>query len=146
MPVKFSGMGLIGTVAACLMLLIALGSGFYLGSHVVRDYKTQAIMRECDVIDSALSRYSLSHINLQPDTVTYSGTSTVISYTKDRSYPASLADLGVLRDEQGYFADVIDLSKFDYAVSVDATTHVATYTLGVTLPNGFYYVSPLSGK
>ena len=128
------------------MLLIIMGSGFLLGSKLVRDYKTQVIMRGCDVIDSALSRYSRSHVHIQDDTVSYSGTTTVINYTKDRSYPASLADLGVLRDEQGYFSDIIDLSKFDYSVSVDAHTNLTTYTLGVELPNGYYYTSPLSGQ
>ena len=143
---KLRGVGLISTVVACLMLLIVMGSGFFLGSKVVRDYKTQAVMRECDVIDSALARYSLSHVHIQDDTVGYTGTTTVINYTKDRSYPASLEDLGVLRDEQGYFSEIIDLSKFDYSVSVDAHTQVTTYTLGVYLPNGYYYTSPLSGK
>ena len=143
---KLQGVGIISTVATCLMLLIIMGSGFLLGSKLVRDYKTQVIMRECDVIDSALSRYSLSHVHIQDDTVSYSGTTTVINYTKDRSYPASLADLGVLRDEQGYFSDIIDLSKFDYSVSVDAHTNLTTYTLGVELPNGYYYTSPLSGQ
>ena len=143
---KLQGVGIISTVATCLMLLIIMGSGFLLGSKLVRDYKTQVIMRECDVIDSALSRYSLSHVHIQDDTVNYSGTTTVINYTKDRSYPASLEDLGVLRDEQGYFSDIIDLSKFDYSVSVDAHTNLTTYTLGVELPNGYYYTSPLSGQ
>lgn len=143
---KLRGFTLITTIISILALLIMFVGGVYLGSKVVRDYRTEAIMRECSVIDAALRTYSLSHVGIQKDTVTYVPYSTNVPYTGDRSYPASLHDLGVVRDEQAYFAKDIDLSKFDYSVGKDPDTGLTVYTLGVHLPNGYYYTSPQSGK
>ena len=66
-------------------------------------------------------------------------------YKSGARYPKNLAELGTVRDEQGYFAEEIDLSKFTYTTAKDSNGNM-TYTLGVTMPNGYYYTSPRSGK
>ena len=66
-------------------------------------------------------------------------------YTTGPIFPKNLSDLGTIRDEQGYFSEAIDLSKFTYTTQTDADGNM-TYTLGVTMPNGEYYLSPLSKK
>ena len=142
---KLAGFALLNTILAILVIIIVFSGGVLLGSKVVRDYKTEVVMRECNVIDDALHQYAISHTSIQDGSVKYDTTNGV-QFTPDRIYPESLKDLGVVRDEQAYFAKDIDLTKFDYKVTTDPDTKLHTYTLAVHMPNGFYYTSPLSGK
>lgn len=142
---KLSGFALISTTIAIVTVIIVFSGGVYLGSKVVRDYRTEVVMRECDVLDDALHQYAMSHTSIQSDSVKYDEKNGV-QFTPDRIYPETLKELGVVRDEQAYFAKNIDLTKFDYKVTTDATTKLHTYTLAVHMPNGFYYTSPMSGK
>jgi len=142
---KLEGFALLNTTIAIAVIIIVFAGGVLLGSKVVRDYRTEVVMRECNVLDDALHQYAVSHTSIQAGSVKYDSTNGV-QFTPDRVYPATLKELGVVRDEQAYFAKNIDLTKFDYKVSTDPTTKLHTYTLAVHMPNGFYYTSPLSGK
>lgn len=127
-----------------LMLVIGFGMSMYLGSNIVRDYKTQVIMRECDVLDQALENYSLTHTNIADADVTHAGDNTNnVIYHMKRHYPSNLNELGTIRDERAFFSERIDLSKFSYETHTDYEQGM-TYTLSVSLPNGFYYKSPNS--
>jgi len=142
---KLHGFVLLNTVLAIVTIIIVFSGGVFLGSKVVRDYKTEVVMRECNVLDDALHQYAMSHTSIQSGSVKYDSTNGV-QFTPDRVYPESLTELGVVRDEQAYFAKNIDLTKFDYSVTTNPDTKLHTYTLAVHMPNGFYYTSPLSGK
>ena len=139
------GQLLISPVICILIILILFAGGVYLGSNVVKDYRSDVLARECDVLDQALALYAKSHMEIQEDSISYDADTSKLTYTKAKSYPATLKDLGVVRDEQAYFTKEIDLSKFDYTVSTDADGKT-TYKLGVHMPNGYYYTSPYSGK
>lgn len=126
------------------MLVIGFGMSMYLGSNIVRDYKTQVIMRECDVLDQVLEKYSISHADVADADVAHAGDNTNnVIYHMKRNYPKDLNELGAIRDERAFFSDRIDLSKFSYQTHTDPAQGM-TYTLSVSLPNGFYYKSPNS--
>ena len=106
------------------------------------------IMAECREIDHALSRYAEMHTAVRTGTVSIQETAsgnTRLAYRKARRYPESLAQLGTLRTQQGYFIHAIDFSKYSYSVST-GIDGVQTYRLGVAMPNGTYYESPGSGQ
>ena len=58
------------------MLVIGFGLSAYLGSKVVQDYKTEVIMRECDVLDQALEKYSILHAGVADTALRHAGDST----------------------------------------------------------------------
>lgn len=142
---KLRGFALLSTMAAITAVIILFSGGVYLGSKVIRDYRTDVMVRECDVLDHALQQYAMSHTSIQEGSETYTEEKGV-QFQPDRVFPATLKELGVVRDEQAYFAKTIDLTQFDYSVTTDPTTKQHTYTLSVHMPNGFYYTSPMSGK
>ncbi|MBR3622665.1 MAG: hypothetical protein IKN12_02790 [Selenomonadaceae bacterium] len=146
MKFKLKGVSLISTSLTILMLVIGFGLSAYLGSKVVQDYKTEVIMRECDVLDQALEKYSILHAGVADTALRHAGDSTNnVVYHMKHNYPESLAELGKIRDEHAFFSDRIDLSKFRYETHTDSEKGM-TYTLGVHLPNGYYYKSPNSQK
>lgn len=141
---KLKGLSILNTSVTMLMLVIGFGLSTYLGSSVVQEYKTEVIKRECDVLDQALEKYSISHPNIT--NISHAGDNTNnVAFHQKHNYPNSLTELGKIKDEQALFSDRIDLSKFDYETHTD-TKKGMTYTLGVHLPNGYYYKSPNSKK
>lgn len=140
MKTQDSGFCEINLILCIAVMLVAFAAGTFLGSNIVRDYRTDAIIRECTIIDRALTTYSATHKGIQAGTVTLTGK----HYTGDNTYPSSLAELGVIRDEAALFSKEIDLSRYTYEVVTDPETHLTTYKLGVHLPNGYYYFSPNS--
>ena len=142
---KLKGLSLINTSVTMLILVIGFGLSAYLGSSVVQDYKTEVIMRECDVIDMALEKYSVLHSNVS-ENLRHAGDNTNnVIFHASHNYPKTLSELGKIRNEHAFFSDNIDLSKFSYEVHTDPEQGM-TYTLGVHLPNGYYYKSPNSKK
>ncbi len=131
-----------------LLCIVLLCSGVSYGREWIQNYRADMLMAECRAIDHALFRWAEMHTAVRPNTVAVQETasgSKRLSYRKARRYPASLADLGTVRTEQGYFVRSIDLTKFTYSVSTGADD-VQIYRLGVTMPNGTYYESPGSGQ
>ncbi len=131
-----------------LLFALLLCTGLSYGKECVQNYRTDALMAECRAIDHALLRYAEMHTAVRADTVAIHETASGgarLSYRKARRYPVTLAELGTVRTEQGYFVHAIDLSKFTYTVST-GTDDVQIYRLGVTMPNGTYYESPGSGS
>lgn len=142
---RLKGMSIINTSITMLMLVIGFGMSMYLGSSVVQNYKTEVIMRECDILDQALEKYSILHSNIA-DSLSHAGDKTNnVIFHAEHNYPKSLNELGKIRDERAFFSDSIDLSKFSYETHRDSEKGM-TYTLGVHLPNGYYYKSPNSKK
>lgn len=131
-----------------LICVIVLCGGAFFGRECIQNYQADMLAAECMAIDHALFRWAEMHTAVRADTVALQETAsggTRLSYRKARRYPSTLAELGTVRTEQGYFVHSIDLSKFTYTVSTGADD-VQTYRLGVTMPNGTYYESPGSGQ
>lgn len=131
-----------------IIFIIFLCGGLSYGRECVQGYRTDALMAECRAIDHALLRWAEMHTAVRENTIALHETAsggTRLAYRKARRYPASLADLGTVRTEQGFFVHSIDLSKFTYSVDTGADD-VQIYHLGVTMPNGTYYESPGSGS
>lgn len=138
---------LLSSLVIKFLIVLLLCTGVSYGKECIQNYRTDLLMAECRAIDHALLRYSEMHTAVRADTVALHETAsggTRLSYRKARRYPATLAELGTVRAEQGYFVHSIDLSKFTYIVST-GTDDVQSYRLGVTMPNGTYYESPGSG-
>ena len=132
-------------ILVCALAAILFGAGLFAGSTLIKNYRTTSLINEMDVIDRALEMYSKSHINVRPSTVTTNSETNITSYTRTRMYPKTPKELGVVRNEQGYFSKEIDLSKFRYSTNI-TSDNVMTYELGVTLPDGFYQRSRQSNK
>ena len=135
---------------AILFFVLTFAGSIYIGTRVIDNYQADMLVRECDVLDSALLMYAKAHRQVDPENVeirtrTQQDRNSYMYYTTGPIFPRNLSDLGTVRDEQGYFSEAIDLSKFTYTTQTDADGNM-TYTLGVTMPNGEYYLSPLSKK
>ena len=139
--VKQAGFLFPSVMLAILFFVLAFAGSMYVGTRVIDNYRA-------DVLDSALLMYAKAHRQVDPENVeirTQQDGNSYMFYTTGPIFPKNLNDLGTVRDEQGYFSEAIDLSKFTYATQTDADGNM-TYTLGVTMPNGEYYLSPLSKK
>lgn len=146
--VKQAGFLFPSVMLAILFFVLAFAGSMYIGTRVIDNYRADVLVRECDVLDSALLMYAKAHRQVNPEDVeirTQKDGNSYMFYTTGPVFPKNLSDLGTVRDEQGYFSEAIDLSKFTYATQTDADGNM-TYTLGVTMPNGEYYLSPLSKK
>lgn len=146
--VKQAGFLIPSVMLAILFFVLAFAGSIYIGTRVIDNYRADMLVRECDVLDSALLMYAKAHRQVDPENVeirTQQDGNSYMYYTTGRIFPRNLSDLGTIRDEQGYFSEAIDLSKFTYTTQTDADGNM-TYTLGVTMPNGEYYLSPLSKK
>ena len=111
-----------------ILIFIVFISGFFLGNFCYGKYKTFLLIADCDVIDTALYNYSvLMKMN-----------------NNENFYPKTLEELGFLKNYDDFFANQIDLTKFDYTVTRKGTE--IHYILGVHLPDGNYYVSPNSHR
>ena len=132
---------------AILFFVLTFAGSIYIGTRVIDNYRADMLVRECDVLDSALLMYAKAHRQVDPENVEIrkQDRNSYMYYTTGPIFPRNLSDLGTVRDEQGYFSEAIDLSKFTYTTQTDADGNM-TYTLGVTMPNGEYYLSPLSKK
>lgn len=145
---KQAGFILPSIMLAILFLVLAFAGSMYVGVKVVDNYRADVLVRECDALDSALLMYAKAHRQVDPRNVeirTQQGGASYTFYTTGPIFPKNLSDLGTIRDEQGYFSEAIDLSKFTYTTQTDEDGNMS-YTLGVTMPNGEYYLSPLSKK
>lgn len=146
--VKQAGFLFPSVMLAILFFVLTFAGSIYIGTRVIDNYLADMLVRECDVLDSALLMYAKAHRHVDPENVeirTQQDGNSYMYYTTGRIFPRNLSDLGTVRDEQGYFSEAIDLSKFTYTTQTDADGNM-TYTLGVTMPNGEYYLSPLSKK
>ena len=146
--VKQAGFLFPSVMLAILFFVLAFAGSMYVGIRVIDNYRADVLVRECDALDSALLMYAKAHRQVNPEDVeirTQKDGNSYMFYTTGPVFPKNLSDLGIVRDEQGYFSEVIDLSEFTYATQTDADGNM-TYTLGVTMPNGEYYLSPLSKK
>ena len=139
--IKQSGFIIPSVMLAILFLVLVFAGSVYMGSKIINNYRADMLVRECDVLDSALIMYAKAHRQVAPDNVVIkmkSNGELYTFYTTGAIFPNSLSDLGIIRDEQGYFSKSIDLSKFTYTTQTDVDGNM-TYTLGVTMPNGEYY-------
>lgn len=146
--VKQAGFLFPSVMLAILFFVLTFAGSIYIGTRVIDNYLADMLVRECDVLDSALLMYAKAHRHVDPENVeirTQQDRNSYMYYTTGPIFPRNLSDLGTVRDEQGYFSEAIDLSKFTYTTQTDADGNM-TYTLGVTMPNGEYYLSPLSKK
>ena len=146
--VKQAGFLFPSVMLAILFFVLTFAGSIYIGTRVIDNYLADMLVRECDVLDSALLMYAKAHRHVDPENVeirTQQDRNSYMYYTTGPIFPRNLSDLGPVRDEQGYFSEAIDLSKFTYTTQTDADGNM-TYTLGVTMPNGEYYLSPLSKK
>lgn len=146
--VKQAGFLFPSVMLAILFFVLTFAGSIYIGTRVIDNYRADMLVRECDVLDSALLMYAKAHRHVDPENVeirTQQDRNSYMYYTTGPIFPRNLSDLGTVRDEQGYFSEAIDLSKFTYTTQTDADGNM-TYTLGVTMPNGEYYLSPLSKK
>lgn len=146
--VKQAGFLFPSVMLAILFFVLTFAGSIYIGTMVIDNYRADMLVRECDVLDSALLMYAKAHRHVDPENVeirTQQDRNSYMYYTTGPIFPRNLSDLGTVRDEQGYFSEAIDLSKFTYTTQTDADGNM-TYTLGVTMPNGEYYLSPLSKK
>ena len=133
---------------AILFLVTAFGGASYLGAKAVDNYRADELKRECDAIDSALVVWAKNHRQVSAADVsirTDADGNEYLAYATGGMFPKTLAELGTVSTEQGYFSEEIDLTKFSYATQTGSDGKM-TYTLGVTMPNGYYYISPLSKK
>ena len=146
--VKQAGFLFPSVMLAILFFVLTFAGSIYIGTMVIDNYRADMLVRDCDVLDSALLMYAKAHRHVDPENVeirTQQDRNSYMYYTTGPIFPRNLSDLGTVRDEQGYFSEAIDLSKFTYTTQTDADGTM-TYTLGVTMPNGEYYLSPLSKK
>lgn len=146
--VKQAGFLFPSVMLAILFFVLTFAGSIYIGTRVIDNYLADMLVRECDVLDSALLMYAKAHRHVDPENVeirTQQDRNSYMYYTTGPIFPRNLSDLGTVQDEQGYFSEAIDLSKFTYTTQTDADGNM-TYTLGVTMPNGEYYLSPLSKK
>lgn len=146
--VKQAGFLFPSVMLAILFFVLAFAGSIYIGTRVTDNYRADMLVRECDALDSALLMYAKAHRQVDSKNVeirTQQDGNSYMYYTTGPTFPRNLSDLGIVRDEQGYFSEAIDLSKFTYTTQTDADGNM-TYTLGVTMPNGEYYLSPLSKK
>ena len=145
---KRSGFFQLDVLLMIFFWVLLLSGTAYLGSRIVEDYRAYNLTRQLDVLDNALLMYAKSHRSVGTAQVEVRADregNDYLFYKSGARYPKNLAELGKVRDEQGYFAEAIDLSKFTYTTAKDSNGNM-TYTLGVTMPNGYYYTSPRSGK
>ena len=141
LELKLKGIGSIGTTTTIFMLFIGFCCSVYLGFTVAQNYKIKLIKKECEILDKALENYSFTQANIAK-------TKQNINDNKNnsiRNYPKDLNTLGIIRYKHYFISDIIDLSKFRYETHTDSAQGM-TYTLGVHLPNGYYYKSPNSQK
>ena len=134
---------LIGLIAFSVFLVET--SSLY---PMIQNMRTEKLMRECDALDTALLFYARAHRAIIPSTIRYKKKVDGDEYLYCECspiYPKTLYELGQIRDEQAYFSDHIDLSKFRYSTKVEADGRMK-YKLEVTLPNGHSYISPQSTR
>lgn len=141
---KTYGYTLFSAVIYVAMMIIMFSGGIAAGYQVVSNYRADSLMRQCEILDRSLQIYSKMHKAVLMNSVTLDENNK-LQYSHTRIYPDSLEELGIVQDEQGYFSRDIDLSKFTYTVTKNASGSM-TYKLGVTLPNGKFYTSPQSDR
>ena len=141
---KIHGYTLLSTIIYVAMMIMMFSGGIAAGYQVVNNYRADTLMRQCEILDRSLQLYSKMHKAVLVNSVTIDEENR-LRYYHTRIYPHSLEELGVIQDEQGYFSQDIDLSKFTYTVTTNEDGSMR-YRLGVTLPNGKFYTSPQSDK
>lgn len=141
---KSKGYTVYSSIMYVALIIIMFAGGIIAGYQVIDNYKSDSLIRQCDILDRSLQIYSKMHkavllnsVNLDEDGK--------LNYYNTRIYPNTLDELGIIQDEQGYFAQEIDISKFTYSVTKDENGSMK-YRLGVILPNGTFYTSPQSDK
>lgn len=127
------------------MLLMMFSGGMTAGYHIINNYKSDSLQRQCEAIDRSLQMYSKMHKAVLLNSISFDDEKNRLKYYHIRIYPDTLEELGTIQDEQGYFSQDIDLTQFTYTVSKNSDGSM-TYRLGVTLPNGKFYISPQSDK
>lgn len=145
---KQPGVIILPVMIMILFYVISFTGAAYLGSQILDNYRANVLVRECDALDNALLMYAKAHRRVNPDSIRIKkegSDNSGVYYATGPIFPETLDDLGIVRREQGCFSMAINLSKFTYTTQVDADGNM-TYTLGVTMPNGTYYISPLSKK
>lgn len=134
---------LIPNVIGYLLILSILAvMGSYVGVKVLNNYEINQIKHEAELLDNALIRYSSNHMGVNENTLGFNSESKKLLYRKTSLYPANLTELGKIRNEDNYFSDHIDLSKWKYTVSWSSGKMV--YDLERDLPDGTKYHSPHS--
>lgn len=150
----------IEVVVVLAMLFVVVFAGSKLGANFITAAHCDVYRKEANYIDKALNLYAYSHAGADTDTVYYNENSQKIVYNKTKRYPQTLAELGAVRTDFGYFNRAIllitegesvtgayggDFGKFRYTVNT-AADGTMTYHLEVTLPDGTNYVSPQSDR
>ena len=125
--VKQAGFLFPSVMLAILFLVLSFAGSFYIGTRVIDNYRADVLVRECDALDSALLMYAKAHRQVGPEDVeirTQKDGNSYMFYTTGPVFPKNLSDLGTVRDEQGYFSEAIDLSKFTYTTHVECCTEL----------------------
>lgn len=141
---KIKGSTLYSSIIYVAIMIALFSGGIATGYHVMNNYKADALVRQCEVLDRSLQIYSKMHKAVLLNSVDIDENGK-LKYYNTKIYPKNLEELGIIQDEQGYFSKDIDLSKFTYTVTRDANGSM-TYKLGVVLPNGKFYTSSHSDK
>lgn len=120
----------------CLLLLVALGGGFFLGYSAMSAYRTDVVMEDAALLDQSLRMYAQTR--------------------EIPAYPSDLHEISVARKDNrrilrrfirflrhGDYDESAEIkSRFTYTPLLDAERHYTMYRLEVTLPNGQNYLSP----
>jgi len=59
------------TVIVLLICVILFSGGAYQGSKMINNFKADELVRQCEVIDTALVMYSKAHTKVLPATVSF---------------------------------------------------------------------------
>lgn len=133
------------TLLVVLFIMITFCGGFYSGSRIVGNYRTEKLKNECTALDRSLEMYARAHQVVLSDTIKTNENTRRLLYDSGKAYPDDLAELGLVQSDFGYFTTKINLAKFSYQKTT-AINGKMTYELGVELPNGEYYTSPQSNQ
>lgn len=122
------------------LFILAMLSVSLINTSFIKNAEIDSLKFQCDTIDRALAQWSDYHQGIDKDTLLYDQDKDRIKYNKVRLYPETLSELKETSVGQGYFSEVIDLSKFRYSTEKSENGSM-TYRLEVELPDGNTYVS-----
>ena len=67
--VKQAGFLFPSVMLAILFFVLTFAGSIYIGTMVIDNYRADMLVRECDVLDSALLMYAKAHRHVDPENV-----------------------------------------------------------------------------
>lgn len=141
-------------VAVAMGAFLLLGGTTWAGIGWIRDFRSDLLREECNLLENAVRRYGQNHLAGENGHLDAKG---AYYYTKKQTYPASQKELSKLHD-LGYLPGAVKFENFQWRAAgtgavkdtsvtfYKANSDSTKYRIEVVLPNGSAYVTPGSSS